>query len=1120
MRTWLAVCRLVTFASVLVLGASAALAQGFQSIYTRDGTDVWAVGDAGVIHRSFNGGVSWTTTTIGATTHRGVGAYGLMVVLVGDNGEIRRSTDSGGNWTLTTLAGNPALRAVEMVNGSVCYVVGNSGTIVKTIDGAENFIAQISGTTEHLNAARFRDADNGWAVGNNGVILKTVDGGANWTPVTSGTSKNLRSVDFVGSTVWAVGNDETALKSTDGVNFSPVDLKIESRSDVTGVWVEDANTVLLTGGGGFIRQSIDGGATWTFFKHTMMAEISDFYFTNGMVNGWACSSKNRAVIRTTNRGVTWATDATLNRSWSQKRTAAGTVRGNTIALDGLDKNILYAVTGMTLHKSINRGDTWTDVGPITGGGSKCNAFYVSPSDPNLMVAAVGSPDRITRSTNGGASWTTTISRDFTEYGVPLELDMDKPTDLYFGPEDGQLYKSTDFGATWNSISNPGFRSPCDIQVVQGTGSATIYVGDGVTSSGNGQMFRSTNGGLNFSLIYTGSGSEIPMISASAINNSYGLATHWSSGGVRRTTDTGATWTQVHTAGSAWGCDYAKDDPNAVVFGVYSGGQSYFSLDAGATSTWSTVSLSGTNYAFYSVDRGTWIALQAAGLYKLNVTYTTPTNNAQSVTVNAPNGGEVWNAGEVRNITWSATNVAVAHLEWRPNALSAWQAVADVAGYLGTYAWTVPSHATTEAQVRVSDLWDVNPTDVSNADFSIVAPVAASSPPTLDYGQREVGGSYPGFVTVSNTGGATLNATVSVGGDAAFTLVGPANFSVAPMGSQLVEVTFAPAAAQPYTGTFTVNGNIPAPVVSGLVGEGSLTAALSLDIPDGGEVWEYNTSQSIEWASALIPNLRIEYQTTPAGPWLEIVASTPGADGRYIWTVPNAPTSTASVRLTDLGSSMLVDASTNVFSIVVPYLAASPDTVDCGAANLGGNSTGTIYVSNNGTALLQVISVNDDGAEFSPDRTNFSVAVSGVEPIVVTYTPTDVGVDYAMLTIAANDPGTPHTVVLRGEGVVPSDAGGVPMTYALDQGSNPFRGQTQIRYSLPERSPVQLEVFDLQGRRVAMLANGVQDAGVYAVPFGPGVSSAAGRVPDLASGVYFVRLQAGTFSRTSKLVLAR
>ena len=111
-------------------------------------------------------------------------------------------------------------------------------------------------------------------------------------------------------------------------------------------------------------------------------------------------------------------------------------------------------------------------------------------------------------------------------------------------------------------------------------------------------------------------------------------------------------------------------------------------------------------------------------------------------------------------------------------------------------------------------------------------------------------------------------------------------------------------------------------------------------------------------------------------------------------------------------------------------------------------------------------------------------------------------------------------MLPGHGPVATIAMLLPTTYALDQGPNPFRGRTQIRYSLPERSPVQLEVFDLQGRRVAVLANGVQEAGAYSVPFGSGVSTATGRIPTLASGVYFVRLQAGTFSRTSKMVLAR
>ena len=90
-----------------------------------------------------------------------------------------------------------------------------------------------------------------------------------------------------------------------------------------------------------------------------------------------------------------------------------------------NKNTLYCCLGATVYKSQNRGDTWVSIATIPTV-TKTNAFYVSPNDSMLMVAAVGTPDRITQSTNGGATWTTTLSRNFTEYGVPLEMNIDNP----------------------------------------------------------------------------------------------------------------------------------------------------------------------------------------------------------------------------------------------------------------------------------------------------------------------------------------------------------------------------------------------------------------------------------------------------------------------------------------------------------------------------------------------------------------------------------------------------------------------------------------------------------------------------------------------------------------------
>ncbi len=86
------------------------------------------------------------------------------------------------------------------------------------------------------------------------------------------------------------------------------------------------------------------------------------------------------------------------------------------------------------------------------------------------------------------------------------------------------------------------------------------------------------------------------------------------------------------------------------------------------------------------------------------------------------------------------------------------------------------------------------------------------------------------------------------------------------------------------------------------------------------------------------------------------------------------------------------------------------------------------------------------------------------------------------------------------------------SYALAQNyPNPFNPTTTIQYALANTGNVSLKIYDILGREVATLVNGRQAAGEYTVQF---------NAANLASGIYFYRLQAGDFVQTKKMMLVK
>lgn len=522
---------------------------------------------------------------------------------------------------------------------------------------------------------------------------------------------------------------------------------------------------------------------------------------------------------------------------------------------------------------------------------------------------------------------------------------------------------------------------------------------------------------------------------------------------------------------------------------------------------------------------------------------TVTGGPASITVTAPNGGEVWNVGQSYNITWNQNAVdsvtisysttgrtgsytPIASVPARPNT---WKHPKTNFGPieggtidepLGTYSWTIPNTPTTNAFVRIVRKSTGTPGDTSDAAFTI-----QTAPPVGDTSWVvQPSGSTATFYSVkaldnnvawvAGTGGVVLRTTnggtnwTSVGGGAIGTA---AIYAIEALDANTAFVTTTPAATNIYRttnggGTWTqvytlaggfINGIIMVnPAVGFAAGDPVGGKWVILATTDGGATWARMPTEPNQvgteagWNNAFVisgnsawfgTNSSKVYRTTDTGvTWSSAATPSVNSYGLHM----NNTTSGALV-----GSTGATNYTTNGGTSWVAGAAAGTGQ-GSGVSGVSGSefwaTVGTsVYYSTSGGASWSNAAKNG-----YPGATSlWALDMTTVGANVYGWAAGATGTIVRYRRIATGVEGTPEAV---------------PEVYALDQNfPNPFNPSTTIRFSLPEQATVSLKIYNLLGQEIATLADGDMNAAFHNVVWNGRNSSGA----QVASGMYFYRLEA-------------
>jgi photosystem II stability/assembly factor-like uncharacterized protein len=320
-------------------------------------------------------------------------------------------------------------------------------------------------------------------------------------------------------------------------------------------------------------QRTETTANWTAMGPTSslggyegVGRINCIAFHPTIANTFFVGSPGGGLWRTTDGGTTW-TCLTDNLP----------VLGVTsIAIDPTTPNTMYIATGdgygnfdtksVGVLKSTDGGVTWNSTGLSWTQNQQrvIGAMAIHPTNPQILLAATSVG--IFRTANGGSTW----SQITTFHTQDIKFKPGDPTIVYatsYGGTTGNVYRSTDTGATFTKITNFTTFNRINLAVTPADANLVVALCSKSSDNGFGGLYTSTNSGASFTLKYSAATKNLLGWSAAGNDSGgqgwYDLSVAVSPtnastiivGGVNtwRSTDGGTTFNQITawTSGSTW-----------------------------------------------------------------------------------------------------------------------------------------------------------------------------------------------------------------------------------------------------------------------------------------------------------------------------------------------------------------------------------------------------------------------------------------------------------------------------------------------------------------------------------------------------------------------------------------